>query len=120
MEVDLNDKPLGRANASIDMTFNFPQLISHASKSRNLKAGTIIGSGTISNRDKNGGPGLPIDEGGDGYSCLAELRMVETIKFGKPKTPFMMFGDKVRIEMHDDNGQSIFGKIEQKLEKLII
>ena len=119
MEVDLNDQPLGRVNTSIDMTFNFPQLISHASKSRKLGAGTIIGSGTISNRDKNGGPGLPIDKGGDGYSCLAELRMVETIKYGNPKTPFMDFGDKVRIEIHDNYGQSIFGKIDQKVEKLI-
>ena len=113
MEVDLNDKPLGRVAAGNDMTFNFPKLISHACKSRNLGAGTIIGSGTISNRDSQGGPGKSVSEGGLGYSCIAEIRMVETIKNGKPLTPFMKYGDKVRIEMKDESGQSIFGKIEQ-------
>ena len=117
MNVDLNDKPIGRANAGIDMTFNFNELIFHAAKSRNLRPGTIIGSGTISNRSKDGGPGLPIERGGKGYSCIAEIRMVEKIQYGKPKTPFMSFGDKVTIEMLDYNGKSIFGKIEQTLKK---
>ena len=76
LEVDLNGEPLGRVDAGIDMTFNFGELISHACKSRNLGAGTIIGSGTVSNRDKNGGPGKSIKDGGLGYSCIAEIRMV--------------------------------------------
>ena len=117
MEVDLNETVLGRVNAGQDMTFNFPQLIAHACKSRNLGPGTIIGSGTVSNKDINGGPGKPFSEGGNGYSCIAEIRMVETILTGKPKTQFMKFGDKVRIEMRDSSGQSIFGKIEQIVKK---
>lgn len=117
MEVDLNDQPLGRANAGADMTFSLAQLVAHAAKSRNLGAGTIIGSGTISNKDEDGSPGSPIADGGRGYSCLAELRMVETINHGQPETPFMKFGDVVGIEMHDDNGASIFGRIEQTVVK---
>ncbi|MDA7598964.1 fumarylacetoacetate hydrolase family protein [Alphaproteobacteria bacterium] len=117
MEVDLNDIPLGRADAGKDMTFSLADLIAHAAKSRNLGAGTIIGSGTISNKNDDGSPGSPIAMGGRGYSCLAEIRMVETINDGAPKTPFMAFGDKVGIEMHDDNGASIFGRIEQIVEK---
>ena len=89
LEVDLNGEPLGRVNSGIDMTFSFPELISHACKSRNLGAGTIIGSGTVSNRDPDGGPGKSIKDGGLGYSCIAEIRMVETILKGKPMTPFM-------------------------------
>ena len=116
MEVDLNDEPLGRADAGTDMTFSFSELIAHATKSRNLRAGAIIGSGTISNRDEDGGPGRPVADGGRGYSCLAEIRMVETIRDGTPSTSFMQFGDKVGIEMHDDNGGSIFGRIEQIVE----
>ena len=118
LEVDLNEAPLGRVNAGVDMTFNFPELISHACKSRNLSPGTIIGSGTVSNRDKNGGPGKSIKQGGLGYSCIAEIRMVETILNGKPLTPFMKYGDKTRIEMKDKNGESIFGKIEQTVKKI--
>lgn len=116
MEVDLNDVPLGRADAGTDMTFSFAELIAHATKSRNLRAGAIIGSGTISNRDEDGGPGRPVADGGRGYSCLAEIRMVETIRDGAPTTSFMHFGDKVGIEMHDDDGASIFGRIEQIVE----
>lgn len=116
MEVDLNDAPLGRADAGADMTFSFAKLIAHAAKSRNLRAGAIIGSGTISNRDEDGGPGRPVADGGRGYSCLAEIRMVETIRDGAPTTSFMRFGDKVAIEMYDDNGTSIFGRIEQIVE----
>ena len=116
MEVALNDVPLGRADAGTDMTFSFAELIAHAAKSRNLRAGAIIGSGTISNRDEDGGPGRPVADGGRGYSCLAEIRMVETIRDGTPSTSFMRFGDKVGIEMHDDDGASIFGRIEQIVE----
>ena len=113
IRVDLNNKAFGRAETGIDMTFSFRDLIFHASKTRNLRAGSIIGSGTVSNSDKKGGPGLSINEGGKGYSCIAELRMVETIKYGKPKTNFLTFGDKVSIEILDKSNQSIFGKIEQ-------
>jgi len=115
LNVDYNGKPFGRANAGIDMTFDFPTLIAHAAKTRALCAGTIIGSGTVSNK-LDGGPGKPIEEGGVGYSCIAELRTIETIRDGKPETPFMRFGDTVRIEMKDRGGRSIFGAIEQSVE----
>ena len=111
--VDLNGQPLGRADAGVDMTFDFGQLIAHAAKTRNLSAGTVIGSGTVSNRDADGGPGKPIGEGGLGYSCLAEVRTIETIQGGKPVTPFMKAGDTVRIWMDDDKHHPIFGVIEQ-------
>ncbi|MER9254688.1 fumarylacetoacetate hydrolase family protein [Mesorhizobium sp. M0598] len=114
--VDLNGKPFGRANAGIDMTFDFPALIVHAAKTRPLAAGTIVGSGTVSNK-LDGLPGRPVSAGGAGYSCIAELRMIETIETGEPKTPFLCFGDSVRIEMKDRGGHSIFGAIEQKVEK---
>ncbi|WP_376704836.1 fumarylacetoacetate hydrolase family protein [Mesorhizobium sp. ISC25] len=114
--VDLNGKPFGRANAGIDMTFDFPALIVHAAKTRPLAAGTIVGSGTVSNK-LDGGPGKPVSAGGAGYSCIAELRMIETIEAGEPETPFLRFGDTVRIEMKDRGGHSIFGAIEQKVEK---
>jgi fumarylacetoacetate (FAA) hydrolase len=120
LEVDLNNEPLGRVNSGIDMTFNFPELISHACKSRNLGAGTIIGSGTVSNRDSDGGPGKSIKDGGLGYSCIAEIRMVETILKGKPLTPFMKFGDTTRIDMKGKDGSSIFGEIKQIVEKIKI
>ncbi len=110
--VDYNGKPFGRANAGVDMTFDFGQLIAHAAKTRPLVAGSIIGSGTVSNK-LDGGPGKPVSEGGAGYSCIAEIRMIETIEAGNPKTPFMKFGDTVRIEMKDHAGHSIFGAIEQ-------
>lgn len=111
--VDLNGQPLGRADAGVDMTFDFGQLIAHAAKTRALGAGTVIGSGTVSNRDKDGGPGKPISEGGLGYSCLAEVRTIETIQRGKPETPFMKTGDTVRIWMEDEKHHSLFGAIEQ-------
>ncbi len=98
------------------MTFDFPTLIAHAAKTRPLGAGAIIGSGTVSNK-LDGGPGKPIGEGGVGYSCLAEIRTVETIDTGAAKTQFMSFGDTVRIEMMDDKHHSIFGAIEQTVEK---
>ena len=109
---ELNGEPFGKPNAGIDMTFDFGQLIAHAARSRPLVAGTIIGSGTVSNK-LDGGPGKPIAEGGAGYSCIAEIRMIETIESGAPVTSFLRFGDKVRIEMNDADGNSIFGAIEQ-------
>jgi len=115
LEVELNGKPLGEADAGVDMTFDFGTLIAHAAKTRALAAGTIIGSGTVSNRDKDGGPGKPIGQGGVGYSCLAEVRTVETILTGKPATPFLKAGDVVRIEMADAKRHSIFGAIEQEV-----
>jgi len=114
--VDINKQPFGRANAGVDMTFNFFQLIAHAAKTRELAAGTIIGSGTISNK-LDGGPGKPISEGGVGYSCISEIRTVETINEGKPRTPFLQFGDAVEIWMDDKEGQSIFGSIKQTVKK---
>ncbi|WP_366655634.1 fumarylacetoacetate hydrolase family protein [Fodinicurvata sp. EGI_FJ10296] len=113
--VSYNGAAFGRANAGVDMTFDFPRLIAHAARTRPLSAGTIIGSGTVSNKEGDG-PGRPVADGGAGYSCIAEIRMIETIRDGAPKTPFMRFGDTVRIEMKDDNGRSIFGAIEQTVE----
>jgi fumarylacetoacetate (FAA) hydrolase len=109
---ELNGEPFGKPDAGIDMTFDFSQLIAHAARSRPLEAGSIIGSGTVSNK-LEGGPGKPISEGGAGYSCIAEIRMIETIESGAPTTSFLQFGDRVRIEMHDVDGNSIFGAIEQ-------
>jgi len=109
----INGMPFGRPVAGNDMTFDFPALIVHAAKTRALAAGTILGAGTVSNRDADGGPGKPISEGGLGYSCLAEQRVVETIRSGKPSTSFLKFGDRVRIEMRDGEGRSIFGAIDQ-------
>jgi len=115
--VHLNGQPFGRPNAGVDMTFSFPQLLAHAAKTRELEAGSIIGSGTVSN--KQGGLfGSSIANGGVGYCCLAEVRMYETIEGGKPATPFMRFGDTVRIEMFDGEGRSIFGAIDQKVVPL--
>ncbi len=94
------------------MTFNFAQLVAHAATTRELAAGTIIGSGTVSNKQGNL-HGSSIANGGVGYCCLAEVRMYETIETGKPQTPFLKFGDSVRIEMKDEQGASIFGAIEQ-------
>lgn len=113
----LNGSPLGKPDAGADMTFDFPTLIAHAAKTRPLRAGCIIGSGTVSNRDADGGAGKPIAEGGLGYSCLAEVRTIETILHGKPVTPFLRFGDTVKIEMRDVHGASIFGAIEQTVER---
>ncbi len=110
----LNKKPFGKPESGVDMTFDFGQLVAHAAKSRLLCAGTIVGSGTVSNK-LDRGPGKPVDEGGVGYSCIAELRMIETIESGAPKTSFMRFGDNVRIEMHGGDGQSVFGSIDQTI-----
>jgi fumarylacetoacetate (FAA) hydrolase len=113
---ELNATRFGQPNAGVDMTFTFPTLVAHAAKTRRLAAGTIIGSGTVSNRGPDGGPGRPISEGGLGYSCIAEQRMVESIRTGSPKTPFLQSGDRVRIEMRGPDGQSIFGAIDQSVE----
>lgn len=102
----LNDSELGHPDCGVDMVFDFPTLVAHAAKTRPLTAGCIVGSGTISNKDRS-----------VGSSCLAEVRMLEIIENGKPSTPFMQFGDKVTIEMFDENNQSIFGQINQVVEK---
>ena len=115
--VQLDGEVFGKADAGIDMTFDFPTLIAHAAKTRSLAAGSIIGSGTVSNKLDNG-PGKPVPEGGVGYSCLAEIRTIETINSGKPQTPFLGFGDTVRIEMIDQAGLTVFGAIEQQVKKV--
>ena len=116
LRIDYNGQPFGRANAGIDMTFDFGTLIAHAAKTRALGAGAIIGSGTVSNK-LDGEPGKSINDGGVGYSCIAEIRMIETINTGKPTTPFMSFGDTVKIDMLNAEGKSLFGTIEQVVEK---
>jgi fumarylacetoacetate (FAA) hydrolase len=112
--VTVNERPFGQPNAGNDMTFNFAQLIAHAARTRELGAGTIIGSGTVSNK-QGSLHGSSIDNGGVGYCCLAELRTYETIEQGAPKTPYLQFGDTVRIEMQDAAGASIFGAIDQEV-----
>ncbi len=96
----------GKPEAGVDMQFNFAQLVAHAARTRPLTAGTIVGSGTIANEDT-----------GKGASCLAEIRMLEIIADGRPSTPFMKFGDSIRVEMFDSHGDSIFGAIDQKIVK---
>ena len=103
----VNGKEFGRPNAGTDMNFDFPTLIAHAAKTRELEAGTIVGSGTVSNRN----PDVV------GSCCIAEKRMIETIEQGAPRTPFLRFGDRVRIEMFDAQGRSIFGAIDQKVAR---
>jgi fumarylacetoacetate (FAA) hydrolase len=106
LECAVNGKRLGSPNAGVDATFSLPQLIAHAAKTRNLAAGTMIGTGTISNRDP-----------ATGYACLMEARLVEQVEVGEAKTPFLRFGDTVRIEMRDPAGGSVFGAIEQTVER---
>jgi fumarylacetoacetate (FAA) hydrolase len=115
MLVSLNGEPFGKPQAGTDATFTLPQLVAHAAKTRSLCAGTIIGSGTISNGDVGGGPGRPVAEGGLGYSCIAEVRVVEQLLYGAPRTRFLRAGDRVSIEMLDDRHRSIFGRIEQEV-----
>ncbi|MBC3919536.1 fumarylacetoacetate hydrolase family protein [Undibacterium sp. CY18W] len=100
----LNNMLVGQPNAGVDMVFSFPQLITHLCKTRNARAGTIVGSGTVSNKDA-----------AKGYSCIAEKRALEMIAVGEPVTPYMKFGDSIKIEMLDKNGKSIFGAIEQSV-----
>ena len=104
LQVDVNGELLGRPNAGVDMQFEFPRLIAHAARTRALCAGTIVGSGTVSNADQSAGT-----------ACIAEKRALETIAGGEPATPFLKFGDRVRIEMFDAEGNSLFGAIEQQL-----
>jgi fumarylacetoacetate (FAA) hydrolase len=104
--VQINGRPFGRANAGVDMTFDFGQLIAHVTKTRRLGAGTIIGSGTVSNYDRS-----------LGSSCIAEVRMLEALERGESSTPFLRFGDRVRIEMQDSAGRTIFGAIDQRVVK---
>ncbi|MEW6538479.1 MAG: fumarylacetoacetate hydrolase family protein [Pseudomonadota bacterium] len=118
LSVQLNGEDFGKADAGVDMTFDFGTLIAHLAKTRSLGAGTIIGSGTVSNKDADGGPGKPVSEGGLGYSCIAEVRTVETILRGAAETPFLKHGDTVRIEMLDARHHSIFGAIEQTVAPL--
>jgi fumarylacetoacetate (FAA) hydrolase len=106
LRATLNGKDFGRPNAGVDMNFDFGRLIAHAARTRPLGAGTIVGSGTVSNRDRS-----------VGSCCIAEVRTIETIEKGKPETPFMKFGDRIRIEMLSADGRSIFGAIDQKVTK---
>jgi fumarylacetoacetate (FAA) hydrolase len=106
--VHVNGTLLGRPNAGVDMTFEFPKLIAHAARSRPLGAGAIIGSGTISNKDRSAGS-----------ACIAERRMLETIESREAKTPFLKFGDRVRIEMLDAGGRSLFGAIDQQVVRYV-
>lgn len=106
VESTWNGRRVGLCNAGPEMTFHFGQLIAHVAKTRHLRAGAIIGSGTVSNQDW-----------ARGYSCIAEKRAIETIESGAPITPFMAFGDSIRIEVKDDAGQSLFGAIDQKIAR---
>ena len=113
--VHLNEQLFGKPNAGADMTFDFGQLVAPVAKTRTLCAGSIVGSGTVSNKQGDLW-GSSIANGGVGYCCLAEVRTYETIEQGKPATPFMKHGDRVRIEMFDGQGQSIFGQIENEVD----
>jgi fumarylacetoacetate (FAA) hydrolase len=104
LTVEINGAPFGKPEAGVDMTFDFPRLLAHITKTRNARAGTILGSGTISNYDRS-----------RGSACLAERRTLEVLEHGKPVTPFLKFGDRVRIEMLDAEGKSIFGAIDQRI-----
>jgi fumarylacetoacetate (FAA) hydrolase len=106
MLTHINGRWFGAPEAGVDMQFNFGQLVAHAAKTRPLSAGTIVGSGTVANEDTT-----------RGASCFAEQRTVETLRDGKPSTPFMKFGDTVRIEMLDASGASVFGAIEQRIDR---
>jgi fumarylacetoacetate (FAA) hydrolase len=116
LTVHINGKLFGKPNAATDMTFNFPQLVAHVTKTREMEAGSIIGSGTVSNKQGDL-HGSSIDNGGVGYCCLAEVRMYETIETGKPQSSFLKFGDTVKIEMFDREGKSIFGAIDQQVTR---
>jgi 2-keto-4-pentenoate hydratase/2-oxohepta-3-ene-1,7-dioic acid hydratase (catechol pathway) len=104
----VNGQLFGQPDAGVDMTFDFAQLLAHATRTRRMRAGTIVGSGTVSNYDRS-----------RGSSCLAEVRALETVQHGKPVTTFLMFGDRVRIEMFGPDGQSIFGAIDQKVAQAL-
>ena len=116
LTVHLNGQMFGKPDAGSDMVFNFPHLLAHVTKTREMRAGSIIGSGTVSNK-QGGLHGSSIANGGVGYCCLAEVRMYETIESGKPQTSYLKFGDTVRIEMLDRDGRSLFGAIEQQVQR---
>jgi fumarylacetoacetate (FAA) hydrolase len=110
-----NGRKVGMCEAGPDMTFHFGQLIAHVCKTRRVRAGSIVGSGTVSN------PGVEQDgrmEWPKGYSCIAEKRAIETLQDGAPKTDYMKFGDTIRIEMKGKDGQSLFGAIDQEIAPL--
>ncbi|MEO1090367.1 MAG: fumarylacetoacetate hydrolase family protein [Pseudomonadota bacterium] len=113
----IDDTPLGRLATGPDMTFDFPTLIAHAARTRPLGAGTLIGSGTVSNADGDD-PGRPLAEGGRGYACIAEQRMAETIRYGEPRTAYLGFGDRVHLEAFDARGRTVFGRIDQRVEPI--
>ena len=115
LTVHINGALFGQPDAGSDMVFNFPQLLAHVCKTRDMVAGSIVGSGTVSNKQGDL-HGSSIANGGVGYCCLAEVRMYETIETGKPQTGYLRFGDSVRIEMLDRAGNSIFGAIEQQVQ----
>jgi fumarylacetoacetate (FAA) hydrolase len=116
MQSTWNGRKVGMCEAGPDMTFHFGQLIAHICKTRNVRAGSIVGSGTVSNKGVEGANGKT--DWPRGYSCIAEKRAIETILDGKPVTEFMRFGDTIRIEMKARDGQSVFGAIEQKVVDL--
>ncbi len=118
LTVHINGGMFGQPDAGRDMVFNFPQLMAHVSKTREMAAGSIVGSGTVSNK-QGGLHGSSIANGGVGYCCLAEVRMYETIESGKPQTGYLKFGDTVRIEMLSRDGKSIFGTIEQQVQPYV-
>ena len=104
LESRWNGKRVGLNDAGPEMTFHFGQLIAHIARTRNVRAGSIVGSGAVSNKD-----------GSHGYSCIADRRAIETLESGAPKTEFMKFGDTVRIEMNGLDGMSVFGAIDQRV-----
>jgi fumarylacetoacetate (FAA) hydrolase len=115
MMIDRNGEPLGRVEAGEDCAFGFGELIAHLARTRRVGAGSIIGSGTVSNRDPDGSPGRPVADGGRGFSCLLDQRTVEKATQGKPNSSWLRWGDTVRIEMRDRRGKSVFGAIEQQV-----
>ena len=117
LQVQINEQPFGCPNAGEDMAFSFGQLVAHLAKTRAVAAGSIVGSGTVSNK-QGALHGSSMAHGGVGYCCLAAVRMYETIEGGAPTTPFLRFGDRVRIEMHDAAGTSIFGAIDQTVRQV--
>ncbi len=117
LRVAINGRPFGQPNAGVDMQFHFGELIAHAAKTRELEAGSIIGSGTVSNK-QGGLYGSKIENGGVGYCCIAEVRMLETIETGSAQTPFLRDGDVVEIWMEDAHGNDLFGRIRNRVKAL--
>jgi fumarylacetoacetate (FAA) hydrolase len=115
--IAVNGDFYGQPNAAVDLTFDFADLIVEAARTRDLGAGTIIGGGTVSNRHDDV---LPMQPGGIGFACIAEARVVERIRFGRPRTPFLSAGDVVMIEARDRSGHSLFGQIRQTVEVVAV